>query len=135
MSIDSDKIIVVSYECLYKNYDFLNNFLYDYEIEYYLVTNKSRLNHFKIWWWCFTKGILPIKIFTNNKFKKIDPYSYRNAIIKIKEIENNKFIYFVTDEKDDINSIRDIYGIGVSNFIKFEHNCKKEKKPKFKPFT
>lgn len=129
------KNIILSFETLRKNFDPKNNILYEYNIDYYLVTNRTIFSRFKIMWWCFKHGIYPIKIYTGAKLFKQNPYSYRRAILNVQKLIPDEVVIFVSDELKDIDSIRDLSNIAKAKFETFELHAKKHFSPNIKPFT
>lgn len=110
-------IYLISYETLLKHITTSDNILYKLNVPYILVSNYPKMRYYKIWMWCFFKGILPNEIHLSKKLFKKDLYCLRKYIQTIK---TDKKILIVTDNDDDINSIRDIINIQFCDFITFE---------------
>lgn len=129
------KNIIISYETLKNKFDPKKNILYDYNIDYYLISSGSILSYYKIMWWCFIRGIYPIKIYTGAKLFKKNPYAYRRGILKIQKSIPNEIVFFITDDIQDIDSIRDLTNIAKAKFESFELHAKDYFEPNIKPFT
>lgn len=125
-------IYLVTYDTLLKNITSSDNILHKLNVQYILVSNYPKIRYYKIWLWCFFKGILPNEIYLSNKLFKKDLYSLRKVIENIK---TDKKILIVTDTDVEINSIRDIVNIQYCNFAMFEKYLNEVKFSNLEPFN
>lgn len=125
-------IYLITYDTLLKNITSTDNILHKENISYILVSNYPKMRYYKIWWWCFLKGILPNDIYLSERLFKTDKYCLRKVIQNIK---TDKKLLIVTDNMEYIDSIRDLSNIQYCNFGMFEKYIKETNLTNLQPFN
>lgn len=122
----------ITYDTLKNNISNDDNILFKYKIEYYLISNYPKIRYFKLWKWCFFRGIIPNKFYFGKKIFRKNLYAIKDVI---ESIENKNEILFITDYDVDIDLLRGIKNLKICNFETFKKIIEIEEKRKIKPFN
>lgn len=122
----------ITYDTLKKHVSDGDVFLYEKNVEYFLISNYPKLRYYHIWKWCFFRGILPNKIFFGKKLFRKNTYAIRDVLEKV---ENINEIILVTDYDIDRDSVRDIKHLKICDFQTFKKMYVAELKNKLQPFS